>query len=61
VFLPDGAADTPWRLDELHPNASFVGYLRATIRDGGLPGWRRRPDERPHPAVVELCAGLIPF
>lgn len=61
VLLPDARADTPWRYDDLHAGLYFVEYLRSVISDGGLPGWRRTPGNRPPPDIEALTAQLVPF
>jgi hypothetical protein len=61
VFLPDPGADALWRFDDLHDGLFFVEYLRRVIGDGGLPGWRRTPGDRPPPGIEDLIKGLIPF
>jgi hypothetical protein len=39
IELPDGGADAPWRNDDLHVGATFVGYLRSALLDwAGFPG-----------------------
>ena len=61
VFVPDGRADPTWRFDSLHSSNTFVSYLRATISDGALPGWRRTAGDLPPQILSELVRGLEPF
>jgi len=68
IDLPDGGADAPWRNDDLHAGATFVGYLRAALLDwAGFPGWARREPEfarprQPFPDELQrLAAGLERF
>jgi hypothetical protein len=59
--VPDGRADPTWRFDSPHGSDTFVGYLRSTINDGALPGWRRTPGDTPPPILSDLVTGLEPF
>ncbi|MEA2528317.1 MAG: hypothetical protein QOF73_5544 [Thermomicrobiales bacterium] len=61
LAVPDASADGRWLFDDLHPDHTFVEYLRVTIRDGGLPGWRRTAGEGPPPILEHLVDGLIRF
>jgi hypothetical protein len=57
VELPDPSVDPVWQNDELHPDATFVGYLRsALLRSGGFPAWSGPPE-----AQRALAARLRPF
>ncbi len=60
VAVPDAAADAEWLFDDLHPDHTFLGYLREVIADGGLPGWRRCGDQPP-PFLHELVRDLESF
>lgn len=65
IRLPNPAADAKWEEDDLHPNHTFVEYLRTAIGDAGLPGWRRPrwgggSQDRP-PGLTYLIQGLEPF
>ncbi|MCW3014504.1 MAG: hypothetical protein JWO02_1596 [Solirubrobacterales bacterium] len=61
LAVPDASADGRWLYDSLHPAHGFVGYLRAVIADGGLPGWRRTPGDTPPALLDKLVADLLPF